>query len=57
MKDTAVVLQARLGSTRLPGKVLMSIGNYTTPDGILNGEIGKYAGVRFIESSNERKSG
>ncbi len=29
MNDTAIVLQARVGSTRLPGKVLMSVGDYT----------------------------
>lgn len=32
----------------------LSIGNYTTPDGILNGELGKYAGVRFFESARAR---
>ena len=32
----------------------LSIGNYTSPDGILNGEIGKYANIRFIESANTR---
>jgi len=31
-----------------------AIGQYTTPGGILAGELGKYAGVRFAESSNAR---
>lgn len=31
-----------------------SIGTYTSPGGILAGELGKYAGVRFSESSNAR---
>ena len=31
-----------------------AIGTYTTPGGILAGELGKYAGVRFMESSNAR---
>ena len=31
-----------------------AIGTYTTPGGILAGELGKYAGVRFQESSNAR---
>ena len=32
----------------------LSIGNYTSPDGILSGELGKYAGVRFFESARAR---
>ncbi len=32
----------------------LSIGNYTSPDGILSGELGKYAGVRFFESPRAR---
>lgn len=32
-----------------------AIGTYSTPDGILSGELGKYAGVRFMESSNARQ--
>ncbi len=31
-----------------------AIGTYTTPGGILAGELGKYAGVRFSESANAR---
>lgn len=31
-----------------------SIGTYTTPNGILAGELGKYGGVRFMESPNAR---
>lgn len=31
-----------------------AIGTYSTPNGILAGELGKYAGVRFMESSNAR---
>lgn len=31
-----------------------AIGTYVTPNGILAGELGKYAGVRFMESSNAR---
>lgn len=31
-----------------------AIGTYTTPGGLLAGELGKYAGVRFSESSNAR---
>jgi N4-gp56 family major capsid protein len=31
-----------------------AIGTYSTPDGILSGELGKYAGVRFLESSSAR---
>jgi N4-gp56 family major capsid protein len=29
----------------------LSVGNYTSPDGILSGELGKYAGARFFEST------
>lgn len=32
-----------------------AIGTYVTPNGILAGELGKYAGVRFMESSNARQ--
>lgn len=32
-----------------------AIGTYSTPNGILAGELGKYAGVRFMESSNARQ--
>lgn len=32
----------------------LSVGNYTSPDGILSGELGKYAGVRFFESARAR---
>lgn len=32
----------------------LSIGNYTSPDGVQSGELGKYAGVRFFESSRAR---
>jgi N4-gp56 family major capsid protein len=32
----------------------LSVGNYTSPDGILSGELGKYAGVRFYESPRSR---
>lgn len=32
----------------------LSVGNYTSPDGILSGELGKYAGVRFFESPRAR---
>ncbi len=31
-----------------------AIGTYSTPDGILSGELGKYAGVRFLESPRAR---
>jgi N4-gp56 family major capsid protein len=31
-----------------------AIGTYTSPENILSGELGKYAGVRFMESSNAR---
>lgn len=31
-----------------------AIGTYTSPENILAGELGKYAGVRFMESSNAR---
>lgn len=31
-----------------------AIGTYSSPNGILAGELGKYAGVRFMESSNAR---
>ncbi len=31
-----------------------AIGTYTTPGGLLSGELGKYGGVRFQESANAR---
>lgn len=31
-----------------------AVGTYATPNGILSGELGKYAGVRFQESPNAR---
>jgi N4-gp56 family major capsid protein len=31
-----------------------AVGTYTSPNGILAGELGKYAGVRFVESSSAR---
>lgn len=35
MKDVGIVIQARMGSSRLPGKVLMGIGSFTILDHIL----------------------
>lgn len=31
-----------------------AVGTYTSPNGILAGELGKYAGVKFLESSSAR---
>jgi N4-gp56 family major capsid protein len=33
----------------------LSVGQYSTPDKIMSGELGQYAGVRFVQSTNAKK--